>query len=218
MLLSANGLALLVFGILPQPLMASAAWRSRRSVMAKHRTSPSTSSPAGLVYDGELLKVHRDQVRLPDGAEAGREYIRHPGAVAIVRAVRRRRGPARAPVPLSRTGATSSSCPRASSSPARPQLATAKRELIEETGYEAQEWTRLGVIHTAIGYTDEAIELFLAREADAEGAASSTQGEFLEVFSLPFGEAIDMIRDGRITDAKTVSGLLWADKWVARSG
>ena len=161
-----------------------------------------------------LLEVHRDLARLPDGSEAAREYIRHPGAVAIVALFddgsllleRQFRYPhARDFIEI----------PAGKVDPGEPHLATAKRELLEETGYAATEWTRLGVIHTAIAYTDEAIELFLARSL-TKGDSKLDAGEFLECFSVPFDEAIRMIGDGRITDAKTVSALLWVERWVKR--
>jgi ADP-ribose pyrophosphatase len=158
------------------------------------------------VFDGVLLKVYRDRVRLPDGSESGREYIRHPGAVAIVPLFddgrvlleRQFRYPHRREfieVPAGKIDA------------GEPALATAKRELLEETGYRAEAWTRIGVVHTAIAYTDEAIELFTARKLTLS-ERKLDEGEFLEIFSVPFGEAIAMIRDGRITDAKTVAALL----------
>mgnify|MGYP002336470775 CR=1 FL=1 len=160
------------------------------------------------VFDGKLLKVYRDRVRLPDGSEGTREYMRHPGAVAIV--------------PLFEDGRVLLErqfryphrrefieVPAGKVDPGEPPLGTAKRELLEETGYTAQEWTRLGVLHTAIAYTDEAIELFVARKLSLSERKLDA-GEFLEVFSVPLGEAIQMIRDGRITDAKTVAALLWA--------
>jgi ADP-ribose pyrophosphatase len=157
-----------------------------------------------------LLEVHRDRVRLPDGAEAAREYIRHPGAVAIVPLFddgsllleRQFRYPhAREFIEI----------PAGKVDPGETHLATAKRELLEETGYTAAEWKRLGVIHTAIAYTDEAIEIFVARKLVHE-AQQLDQGEFLETFTVPFGEAIGMIRDGRITDAKTVAALLLLER------
>jgi ADP-ribose pyrophosphatase len=163
------------------------------------------------VYDGGLLKVHRDTVRLPDGTQAYREYIRHPGAVAVVALFddgtvlleRQFRYPnAREFIEI----------PAGKLEPGEPHLETAKRELLEETGYVAAEWTRLCVIHTAIGYTDEAIELFLARNL-TQKERKLDAGEFLETVRVPFDEAIAMIRDGRISDVKTIVGLLWVEKW-----
>jgi ADP-ribose pyrophosphatase len=160
-----------------------------------------------LVFDGNLLKVHRDIVRLPDGSQGEREYIRHPGAVAVVALFddgkvlleRQFRYPHRREF---------IEIPAGKLEPGEPHLDTAKRELLEETGYVAAEWTRLGVIHTAIGYTDEAIEIFLVKKLTQKSAKLDV-GEFLEVLKLPLEEAIAMIRDGRITDSKTVIGLLW---------
>jgi ADP-ribose pyrophosphatase len=168
----------------------------------------------GLVFDGNLLKVHRDTVRLPDGSEGQREYIRHPGAVAIVALTddrqvlleRQYRYPPRREF---------IEIPAGKVDPGEAHIATAKRELLEETGYVAADWTRLGVIHTVIGYSDETIELFLATGLEHRGRQLDA-GEFLEVFTLPLGEALAMIRDGRITDAKTIVGLLWLDKWTGQ--
>jgi ADP-ribose pyrophosphatase len=164
-----------------------------------------------LVYDGSLLKVRRDVVRLPDGSQGVREYIRHPGAVAIVPLFDDGR------VLLERQfryphGREFIEIPAGKLEPGEPHLETAKRELLEETGYAAAEWTRLCVIHTAIAYTDESIEIFLARKLTLS-ARKLDVGEFLETFIVPFQEAIEMIRDGRITDAKSVAGLLWVDKY-----
>jgi ADP-ribose pyrophosphatase len=164
------------------------------------------------VFDGALLKVHRDRVRLPDGSTGGREYIRHPGAVAIVPLFDDGR------VLLERQfryphGREFIELPAGKLEPGEPHLDTAKRELLEETGYAAQDWARLGVIHTAIAYTDEAIDLFLARNL-ALRKRNLDQGEFLEIFSVPFDEAIAMVRDGRITDAKSVAALLWVKSFL----
>jgi ADP-ribose pyrophosphatase len=164
-----------------------------------------------LVFDGSLLKVHRDVVRLPDGSQGTREYIRHPGAVAIVPLFEDGR------VLLERQfryphGREFIEIPAGKLEPGEPHLETAKRELLEETGYAAAEWKSLTVIHTAIAYTDEAIEIFLARKL-TKSKRKLDVGEFLETFIVPFDEAIAMIRDGRISDAKTVAGLLWVDKW-----
>ena len=164
------------------------------------------------VFDGALLKVYRDAVRLPDGSSGGREYIRHPGAVAIVplfddgtvlleRQFRYPHRRAFIEVPAGKLDA------------GEPPLDTAKRELLEETGYAAGEWTRLGTMHTAIAYTDEAIALFLCKKLNRVGEPKLDPGEFVETLIVPFEEALAMVRDGRITDSKSVCSLLWVDKW-----
>ena len=84
---------------------------------------------------------------------------------------------------------------------------------MEETGYEAQEWTRLCVIDTAIGYTDERIELFLARKL-IKKTRKLDPGEFLEIFLLPFDDAVQMVRDNRISDVKTIAAILWAKAFL----
>ena len=162
-----------------------------------------------LVFSGRLLKVHRDRVRLPDGSEAVREYIRHPGAVAIValfddgRVLLERQYR----YPLRREFIE---IPAGKLEPGEEHLDTAKRELLEETGYVAKDWRRLGLIHNAIGYSDEGIEIWVARGLELRQQALA-EGEFLEVFSLPLAEAQAMARDGRITDVKTIAGLLWVE-------
>jgi len=160
------------------------------------------------VFDGVLLKVHRDVVRLPDGGQGVREYVRHPGAVAVVplfddgrvlleRQFRYPHHKAFIEVPAGKL------------EPNEPHLETAKRELLEETGYGAADWRRLGVMHTSIACMDEAIELFVARKLRKERAAQLEAGEFLETLIVPFDEAIAMVQDGRITDSKTMAALLW---------
>jgi ADP-ribose diphosphatase len=160
------------------------------------------------VYAGGFLHVHRDIVRLPDGTRTAREYIRHPGAVGIVALpgdgqvllVRQHRYPHRRDF---------LEIPAGKLEPNEPALETGKRELLEETGYVAAQWKLLGIIHNAIAYSDEAIELWLARDLTQRGQALD-HGEFLEVMTVPLAEAVAMTRDGRVTDVKTIVGLNWA--------
>jgi ADP-ribose diphosphatase len=165
-----------------------------------------------LVFDGKLLHVRRDDVRLPDGGVAQREYVRHPGAVCIIALLdsgelvmeRQYRYPlARDMIEL----------PAGKIDPGEPPLETARRELLEETGYTAADWRHLGTMHLAIGYSDEHIEIYLARGLTQEQAKLDDE-EFLEVFSLPLATALQWVREGRITDAKTLSGLFWAEKVI----
>lgn len=161
------------------------------------------------VFTGRLLDVKRDTVRMPDGALATREYIRHPGAVAIlpftdagnVILERQYRYPhARDFIEI----------PAGKVEPGEGLLETAKRELAEETGYTASDWQRLTTIHNAISYSDEAIELYSARGL-GRTARKLDEEEFLEVLEVPFAEALAMVRDGRITDVKTMIALLWME-------
>ena len=161
-----------------------------------------------VVYAGNFIEVHRDVVRLPDGSEATRDYIKHPGAVAIVALTdeggvvleRQYRYPLRSDLV---------EIPDGKLEAGEAHLETGKRELLEETGYSASQWTYLGRIHKAIGYSDEGIELWLATGL-RKGEAKLDKGEFLEVFTLPFEEVLAMAADGRISDVKTIVGLFWA--------
>lgn len=156
-----------------------------------------------LVFDGALLHVRRDRVRLPDGGESVREYVRHPGAVVIAALLangqlvfeRQFRYPLRRPfleLPAGKIDA------------GEDILACAMRELREETGYEASEWRHVGVMHPCIGYSDERIEIFFANGLRHVGHAWD-EGEFLELLSLPVAAVEEAIHAGRITDAKSVT-------------
>jgi ADP-ribose pyrophosphatase len=162
------------------------------------------------VFDGRLLKVFSDRVRLPDGAEGVREYIRHPGAVVVIAVTaegkllfeRQHR------YPLHRDMLE---LPAGKIDPLEPIEACARRELREETGFDAGEWRHLGVMHPCIGYSDERIEIFLARGL-TPGSQSLDPHEFLEVLEIGLEEAVEAVFDGRITDAKTITALLWAQR------
>ena len=165
------------------------------------------------VYSGDLLHVQRDVVRLPDGSTGTREYIRHPGAAVVVPILddgrvlleRQFRWPHRR---------VFIELPAGKVDKGESALEAAKRELLEETGYTATGWKRLGVIHTSVAYTDEGIEIFVARGL-AKGGRKLDKGEFLEIFDVPLEEALAMVADGRITDAKTVAALLWVRQFGA---
>jgi ADP-ribose pyrophosphatase len=159
------------------------------------------------VYEGNLLKVNEDTVRLPDGKTARREWVKHPGAVimipllddATVLLERQYR------YPLARHFYE---LPAGKIEPGEEPLATAQRELQEECGYVAKSWHHVTTLHPCIGYSDERIELYLAQDLSPV-ESSLDDGEFLEVVPLPIAEALSWVRSGRITDVKTITGLLW---------
>jgi len=164
------------------------------------------------VFSGSFLKVQRDTVRLPDGGLASREYIRHPGAVMVLPLLddgrllleRQFRFP---------MGRVMLEFPAGKLDPGEAPLRCAQRELLEETGYSAREWAHAGVLHNAIAYSDEGIEIFFARGLSA-GEAQLDEGEFIEVLTMSVEELDDRCRDGRVTDAKTLIGLLWLQRWL----
>jgi len=162
-------------------------------------------------YRGVFLDVRCDTVRLPDGGTALREYIVHPGAVMVVPM----QGDGRLVVerqyrhPLARVMLE---FPAGKLDPGEPALQCAVRELAEETGYRAREWARAGILHNAIAYSSEGIEVWFARGLEA-GPAVLDDGEFLEVSLASLEELLDLAQRGEITDAKTLIGLLWLQNW-----
>ena len=166
-----------------------------------------------IAYDGGFLKLARDQVRLPNDAIASREYILHPGAVVILPLLDDGR------VLLERQfryplGRVFIEFPAGKIDPGEDILACARRELQEETGYTASDWQFVATIHNAIAYSDEHLELFVARGLVA-GPSKLDEGEFLETFTATVPELLDMVRRGEITDVKTIIGAFWLEKIVA---
>jgi len=172
-----------------------------------------TCLEARQAWRGSFLDVRNDRVALPDGSETCREYIVHPGAVMIVallgddRVVVERQW--RYPM-----GRAMLEFPAGKLEPGEPVLDCAVRELIEETGYRAAEWARAGILHNAIGYSDEGIEIWFARGLSL-GERSLDAGEFLDVFEASVDALEDAARRGEVTDAKTLIGLLWLAHWRA---
>lgn len=161
-------------------------------------------------YRGRMLEVREDEVRLPDGNTARREYVVHPGAAVIlpifddwsILLERQFRYP---------VGRHFYELPAGKLEPGEPHLETARRELLEETGYAATEWTRLCSLHPCIGYSDEVVEVFVARGLTFTERNLDDE-EFLETLVVPLDEALDWIRQGRITEVKTQMALFWADR------
>ena len=164
-------------------------------------------------WRGAFLDVRRDRVALPDGSRADREYIVHTGAVMVVPLLDRDRVVVERQwrYPMERAMLE---FPAGKLEPGEPVLACAVRELAEETGYRAREWARAGILHNAISYSTEGIEVWFARGLEA-GERSLDVGEFLDVFSLSVEQVDDAARRGDITDAKTLVGLLWLANWRA---
>ncbi len=163
------------------------------------------------VYRGRFLDVRQDEVRLPDGNTTFREYIVHPGAVMVVPMLddgrliveRQYRYPV-ARVMLE--------FPAGKLEFGEPPLDCAMRELAEETGYRAQEWARAGILHNAIAYSTEGIEVWFARGLSL-GDRALDVGEFVDVDVTTLESLEDAAHAGSLTDVKTLVGLLWLRHW-----
>ncbi len=165
------------------------------------------------VHQGSFLHVKRDVVRLPDGKQATREYVLHPGAVMVIplfddgRVLLERQY--RYPL-----GRVMVEYPAGKLDDNEDELACAQRELREETGYTAREWHFLTRIHPIISYSTEFIDIFLARGLTS-GERNLDDGEFLETFVAELAQVTEWIRTGAVTDVKTIIGTLWLEKVLA---
>ena len=171
------------------------------------------------LFKGNFLHAFRDDVALPDGSVAQREYLVHPGAVMIVPLLTDTAGDMRVVLerqfryPVNRVMVE---FPAGKLDPGESVLACAQRELQEETGYRAREWARAGVMHPVISYSTEFIEVWFARGLVA-GERSLDAGEFLDVFTATPQDLLQWCCDGTVTDAKTLAGALWLQNVLANA-
>ncbi|MBX5436909.1 MAG: NUDIX hydrolase [Alicyclobacillaceae bacterium] len=160
-----------------------------------------------LIYDGRIIQVHELTVQLPGGGTSTREVVYHPGAVAVLAepepgrllfVEQFRKAPGEMLLEL----------PAGKLDPGEPPLACAKRELAEETGYRAAEWTPLCSFYTSPGFANECITLFAARDLQA-GAAKPDEDEYVRVTTRSRTDVEKLLQQGQIRDAKTLVGVLW---------
>jgi len=157
------------------------------------------------IYKGRFIELNLDEVELPNGRSATLEVVHHPGASAIV-AVDAHGEVALLHQYRHAAGGYIWEVPAGTLSPGESPAACASRELREETGLVARSWTALGSILTTPGFCDERIHLFLAREL-SDGTQQLDQDEVLSVSRVPMRRALEMVRDGKIEDAKSIAAL-----------
>lgn len=159
------------------------------------------------VFDGTLLHVRRDEVRLPNGRTSVREWIAHPGAAAVIPLlpdksiilVRQYRYPMQQvtlEIPAGKMDVEG-----------EDPLACAQRELKEETGYTAEKYDKLTMIATTVGFTNETIHLYVAEGLSA-GEQCPDEDEFIHMVKVPLDEAVEMVFAGKIIDAKSITAIL----------
>ncbi len=168
----------------------------------ENRTLREIATGSEDIFDGVILHVKRDTVALPNGSESVREVIRHIGAVCVIPVTedgqviveRQYRYPLDrviTEIPAGKLDARN-----------EDRLSAIRRELREETGYTADEWTELGDFHPAPAYSDEYITMYMARGLHA-GDRDLDEDEFLDVIKVPLKDLVDEVMAGRLSDAKT---------------
>jgi len=168
------------------------------------------------IAEGGMLTVKRDLVRLPNGNTSQREYITHPGAVVVV--------------PIKSNGnvilekqfryalhQVFIELPAGKIDMGEDILVTGQRELLEETGYSAADWVKLGHQYPCIGYSNEIIHIYLAQGLTV-GMHRRDDDESLVVFEAPFKKCLTMIQNGEITDGKSILALFFAEKYFQQHG
>ena len=167
------------------------------------------------IYDGTLLHVKKDKVELPNGDISYREWIKHPGASAVIPVtdnneiilVRQNRYPIQAltmEIPAGKLDVAG-----------EDPLECAKRELEEETGYSAQEYQFLTKLATTVGFSDEFIYIYAARGLKA-GQQHTDEDEFINVVTVPLAKAVEMVHSGEILDGKSVVAILMLQNMLAK--
>ena len=168
-----------------------------------------------LVYTGDYLKVYRDTVSLPNGASSYREYLKHPGAVMIIPVFDN------GDVLVERQYRYSMrkvfvEFPAGKKDAGEAPLETAQRELLEETGYTAQNYTHITDIHNALAYCDEVIHFYIAEDLHDSGQQKLDDNEFVQVMRVPLVELMNWIRQGWVPDVKTQLGAFWLQDYLSK--
>lgn len=172
------------------------------------------------IHEGRVVHLSMDTVRFPDGSTGELELIRHSGAAAVVPILGDPDGPDPDILLLRQfryaAGGDIYEIPAGRPDrPGEPWEDVARRELEEETGYVAGHLRRLTTLYTTPGFTDERIHVFLATDL-SRGATNLDPDEFLDILAMPRADVMDAIRDGRIIDAKSLSGLLYYARFAIR--
>ena len=165
-----------------------------------------------IVYHGKIFELIRENITLENGTTTDVEFIEHPGAAAIIPFLDDNR------IVLLKQYRHALKkyiweIPAGTLDPQEEIISCAKRELIEETGYSASGWQKLGEITPVPGYSDERIHIYLATELQPAEQHLDAD-EVIQVQEVDFKDAFDMIGNGEIQDAKSIAGLFMASAWL----
>jgi ADP-ribose pyrophosphatase len=157
-----------------------------------------------ILHKGRVFSLVREKVALENGVTMDLDIVRHPGAAAMVPLIRQYRHAA---------GGFIWEIPAGTLDPDETPVECAKRELVEEIGYSADTWHKLGEITPVPGYSDERIHIFCAMDL-SPAIQHLDRDEILNVHEVRFEDAVKMVERGEIGDAKTISGLFMASLWL----
>jgi ADP-ribose pyrophosphatase len=179
--------------------------KSRASIPKRARVISSR-----IAFQGPVFQVTTDDVEEPGGIRARRDVVRHSGSIVVL-AVDDHTSEPRVLLERQYRHAAQSmmwELPAGRIDEGEPELAAAKRELLEETGYTARRWKRVLHFYASPGFLDETMSIYLARGLQA-GEAQPEEDEKIATRFFPLSAAKRMALNGRIRDAKTISGILW---------
>ena len=167
-------------------------------------------------FSGQLINLYLDQVELPNGKVSTREWVDHPGAVCLIPVLPNgqiclirqfRYGPREEFIEI----------PAGKLNKGESSLHCAHRELEEETGYQSNKLTFLTNIHPAIGFSNEKMWIYLAEDL-VKTENNLDHDEFLELLPTSLEDALAWVWSGKITDVKTIIGILWVEKLLKSQG
>ncbi len=161
------------------------------------------------IFEGRVISLKVDEVTLPNGGKSSREIVNHPGAVAVIALTKNNK---LILVEQYRKALERSilEIPAGKLEKGEEPIETAKRELEEETGYTAGEWTYLQSFATSPGFADEVIHLYVAKNLSVvEEKKQLDEDEFVELMEVTIEEAEQLMADGKIYDAKTAFAIIW---------
>ena len=156
------------------------------------------------IYEGRVISLQVDEVRLPNGETAVREIVKHPGAVALIALYEGKMivvEQYRKPLEKSQV-----EIPAGKLEPGEEPLEAAKRELVEETGFSCESLKHVCSFYTSPGFANEQLHLYFAQQL-TPGKDNPDEDEFLDCFAITLDEAKELIAEGRISDAKTITAV-----------
>ena len=189
--------------------------KAKRRASNSDKKSKAKILKSRVTYRAPVFYVTSEIVREPSGITARRDIVRHPGSVVVLAVDGSGRNSRVLLAKQFRHAANREmlELPAGRIDPGETALQGAKRELMEETGYQARKWSKALHFYVSPGFLDETMTIFLAEDLKA-GEATPEEDEVIRPTLVPLAKAVDMVMRGKIPDAKTIAGILWYEKKI----